>query len=93
MIDDEKYFNCSKKECVGCKGGACIILTSRILRKKCPFFKTINDVIKDWKFCAKRLGLNIEDYIKYYIDNTTFKYVSKLSKTKFIEVYMEKLYD
>lgn len=47
---------CTVKECFACEEGHCLILTKNNFDKKCPFFKTREQVAKEKEYCRNRMA-------------------------------------
>ena len=60
MIDYNKCPTCSVEECFACEEGLCIILNSNNFgERKCPFFKTREQVAEELAYCEKRMANDI----------------------------------
>ena len=57
MIDYSKCPTCNVTECFACEEQHCIILTKKDFgTRKCPFFKTKEQVAEEKAYCRQRLA-------------------------------------
>lgn len=57
MKDLNKCPVCLTEECFGCEEGRCIVLTKKDFGgRKCPFFKTREQVAKEKEYCRQRMA-------------------------------------
>lgn len=56
MNDGKKFPVCAVEKCAAWEGGYCTALTDNNFGvRKCPFFKTREQVAKEKEYCEKRL--------------------------------------
>lgn len=59
----------AKPSCRGCVhrnlSNDCTLLTDT---RDCHFYKTLEEVIKDYEYCAEKFNMNLNQYLKYLKD-------------------------